>query len=120
MNIIKEETPEILSSQTNEPDPNMDQKPIIINSNDIDDGFRTPSDLDHKIPYPKLCPPPPRKRRPPPQQHHRRPTGKRTRAPPPILILDDSTEIQSLFFPETMGPIIKKAKLDHHHHHQQS
>ncbi|KAM7468086.1 hypothetical protein LguiB_015648 [Lonicera macranthoides] len=78
---------------------------------DDNDGFRTPTSLDHKIPVTKQCPPAPRKKR---EKHFS--SRKRKLETPRSgrnLQLDLTDEIESLFPPsvkENLGRRIKKAR----------
>uniref|UniRef100_A0A5B6YW67 Cyclin-dependent protein kinase inhibitor SMR3-like n=1 Tax=Davidia involucrata TaxID=16924 RepID=A0A5B6YW67_DAVIN len=78
---------------------------------DDDDGFRTPTSLDHKIPVITQCPQAPRKLKP-------QPSTKRKLSPKlrrNLQVLDLSEEVVSLFPPtlqDNMGRKIKKARRD--------
>ncbi|KAL8094735.1 hypothetical protein AgCh_036307 [Apium graveolens] len=98
------------------------QKPLISSSkqctssnnddqdlDDDNDGFRTPTSLDHRIPVMKQCPPPPRKRRVP--------SRKRKLSSPLLMrttlqLIDASQEIIDSMFPrrENNHHKIKKAR----------
>ncbi|XAR68951.1 hypothetical protein NMG60_11000375 [Bertholletia excelsa] len=77
-----------------------------------DDGFRTPTSSDHKIPTAKHCPPPPKKPR------IRFPSKRKASLLPPlisqnVLLLDLSKEVESMFPPtlrEDLGRKIKRAR----------
>ncbi|CAA3024402.1 Hypothetical predicted protein [Olea europaea subsp. europaea] len=56
-----------------------------------DDGFKTPTSLDHKIPVIEQCPPAPKKIRPQPS------TSTKRKASPRTLQFDISTEVESMF-----------------------
>ncbi|CAI9780124.1 unnamed protein product [Fraxinus pennsylvanica] len=56
-----------------------------------DDGFKTPTSLDHKIPVIEQCPPAPKKTRPQPS------TSTKRKASPRALQFDYSTEVESMF-----------------------
>lgn len=98
------------------------QKPLISSSkqhtsstndnhdrDDEDDGFRTPTSLDHRIPVMKQCPPPPRKRRV---------SSRKRKLSSPLLmrttlqLIDASQEIINSMFPqrENNHHKIKKAR----------
>ncbi|KAL1813197.1 hypothetical protein DCAR_0625494 [Daucus carota subsp. sativus] len=80
-----------------------------LDLNDDNDGFRTPTSLDHRIPVMKQCPPPPRKRSV---------SSRKRKIPSPLLmrttlqLLDVSQElIESMFPPrEDKSHKIKKAR----------
>ncbi|KAK7825632.1 cyclin-dependent protein kinase inhibitor SMR3 [Quercus suber] len=69
---------------------------------DDDDGFRTPTSLDHKIPESLRCPPAPRKPKPIPST--KRKAGRRR------IMLDLSNEIDSLFPPALLVDLRVKIK----------
>ena len=69
---------------------------------DDDDGFRTPTSLDHKIPESLQCPPAPRKPKPIPST--KRKAGRRR------IMLDLSNEIESLFPPALLVDLHVKIK----------
>ncbi|KDP44228.1 hypothetical protein JCGZ_05695 [Jatropha curcas] len=80
---------------------------VKINQDD-DDGFKTPTSLDQKIPIILPCPPAPRKPK-------SLPTNKRKSLAPPgrRVLLDLSNEIESLFPPSLradLGGKIKKTR----------
>lgn len=62
---------------------------------DDNDGFKTPTSLDHKIPLMISCPPAPRKPKSLPSTKRRAPAAPNRR-----VLLDLSNEIQSLFPPD--------------------
>ncbi|XP_007027037.2 PREDICTED: uncharacterized protein LOC18597768 [Theobroma cacao] len=76
---------------------------------DDDDGFKTPTSLDHKIPVIKQCPPAPRKPQPAPL-----PSNKRKASSSPItrrnLQVDLSLEIESLFPRPLLADLHRKVK----------
>ncbi|KAF5751464.1 hypothetical protein HS088_TW02G00478 [Tripterygium wilfordii] len=81
------------------------QPPREFGCDDIDDqndGFRTPTSSDHKIPVVLQCPPAPRKPRSLP--------SKRKSSCQRVLVLDLSKEIESLFPPNLVGNKIKKVR----------
>ncbi|KAM4083263.1 hypothetical protein ACJW30_08G043100 [Castanea mollissima] len=69
---------------------------------DDDDGFRTPTSLDHKIPQSLQCPAAPRKPKPIPST--KRKAGRRR------IMLDLSNEIESLFPPAVLVDLRVKIK----------
>ncbi|KAF3965843.1 hypothetical protein ACB098_08G043800 [Castanea mollissima] len=69
---------------------------------DDDDGFRTPTSLDHKIPQSLQCPAAPRKPKPIPST--KRKAGRRR------TMLDLSNEIESLFPPAVLVDLRVKIK----------
>lgn len=85
---------------------------------DDDEGFRTPTSPDHKIPVITHCPPAPKKTR----QKSNPSTMKRKASPTTTrraLHLDLSSEVESMFAPPIQdGDVdskIKKARRDHDH-----
>lgn len=77
---------------------------------DDDDGFKTPTSLDHKIPVTKQCPPAPRK-----PKTSLRPARKRklSLSIPRSLRQDFSGEVESMFSPVPLCDLhneIKKAR----------
>lgn len=72
---------------------------------EADEGFKTPTSSDHKIPVILQCPPAPRKPKPIPSRR------KRKANCPPRILLDLSKQIDSLFpSPLDLGSKIKKVK----------
>ncbi|XVF76631.1 hypothetical protein PTKIN_Ptkin13bG0281800 [Pterospermum kingtungense] len=79
---------------------------------DHDDGFRTPTSLDHKIPVIKQCPPAPRKPKPLPSNKRKASpsggsTSPRARMSPQ---LDFSQEVESLFPRPLLADLHRKVK----------
>ncbi|XVF20061.1 hypothetical protein REPUB_Repub11eG0165700 [Reevesia pubescens] len=69
----------------------------------INDGFKTPTSLDSKIPVMLKCPPAPRKPKPLPISTKRKAFGRR-------IILDLTKEIESLFPPALLADLGNKIK----------
>ncbi|XP_040994037.1 cyclin-dependent protein kinase inhibitor SMR3-like isoform X1 [Juglans microcarpa x Juglans regia] len=74
------------------------------NVEDDDDGFKTPTSLDNKIPVVLQCPPAPRKPKPRAVQTKRRGAARRR------ILLDLSNEIESLFPPALLVDLSGKIK----------
>lgn len=89
-----------------------------------DDGIRTPTSLDHKIPVMRQCPPAPRKAACKPlgtsqsiSSSSRTTTTTKRKLPPRrnLQLIDVSKEVESMFPPlvfANIGKKIKKARLD--------
>ncbi|KAI3447687.1 hypothetical protein Pfo_004352 [Paulownia fortunei] len=69
-----------------------------------DDGFRTPTSLDHKIPAITQCPPAPKKTRPQPSKLKRQASPASRRS----LQFDASAEFESIFLPMTREYVEEK------------
>ncbi|OMO66261.1 hypothetical protein CCACVL1_21238 [Corchorus capsularis] len=97
----------------------IDVKPDDNNDQEEEDGFKTPTSFEHKIPVTKQCPPAPRKPKPRNFSSNKRkasptptttPTQRRTRQQ-----LDLSQEVESLFPAPLLADLhrkIKKARTD--------
>ncbi|MBA0551497.1 hypothetical protein Golob_022379 [Gossypium lobatum] len=94
----------------------QDKKKIIslgelrANDDGDDDGFKTPTSLDHKIPVMKQCPPAPRKPKP-------LSSNKRKPSSPPssggdrnLLKIDFAKEVESLFPSDVLADTHRKVK----------
>ncbi|CAI9766267.1 unnamed protein product [Fraxinus pennsylvanica] len=77
----------ISSSREESENPCLEQSQVA----ESDDGFKTPTSLDHKIPVMEQCPPAPRKTRPQPS------TSTKRKASPGTLQFDISTAVESMF-----------------------
>ncbi|KAK8485308.1 hypothetical protein V6N13_024300 [Hibiscus sabdariffa] len=103
--VVEEEEVDVVKRAALELQENKNSKMISLGemkvSHDDDDGFKTPTSLDHKIPVMNQCPPSPRKRKPPPSNKRKpSPSSSTCRN----LQLDFSKEVDSLF------PSDKKAR----------
>ncbi|KAE8704505.1 putative Pectinesterase-2 precursor [Hibiscus syriacus] len=82
-----------------------------------DDGFKTPTSLDHKIPVMKQCPPAPRKPKPLPS-NKRKPSASSSGANTcRILQIDFSIEVESLPPSRLLADMhrnVKKARKEDH------
>ncbi|XWS67058.1 hypothetical protein CRYUN_Cryun05aG0254000 [Craigia yunnanensis] len=76
---------------------------------DDDDGFKTPTSLDHKIPVIKQCPPAPRKPKPLPSNKRKASPSSSTRTRR-NLQLDLSQEVESLFSRPLLADLHRKVK----------
>ncbi|XVF55291.1 hypothetical protein PTKIN_Ptkin06aG0025100 [Pterospermum kingtungense] len=70
-------------------------------TDDDDDGFKTPTSLDQKIPVMKQCPPAPRKPKPTPSNKRKASIN---------LVLDLSQEVESLFPRALLDDLHRKVK----------
>ncbi|CAA2973197.1 Hypothetical predicted protein [Olea europaea subsp. europaea] len=77
----------ISSSREEQENPCLEQFRVA----ESDDGFKTPTSLDHKIPVIEQCPPAPKKTRAQPS------TSTKRKASPRTLQFDYSTEVESMF-----------------------
>ncbi|KAH6802560.1 hypothetical protein C2S51_034006 [Perilla frutescens var. frutescens] len=99
-----------------EDEPEPDKATASHRESEDDDGFKTPTSSDHRIPAITQCPPAPKKFRPPPSKL------KRKAASPPAssrsIELDSSAEVESIFCPivkdqdDTQQHKIKKPRTD--------
>ncbi|KAK8662825.1 hypothetical protein V6N13_024712 [Hibiscus sabdariffa] len=83
-----------------------------------DDGFKTPTSLDHKIPVMKQCPPLPRKPKPPPS-NKRKPSPSPSSSTCRNLQLDFSKEVDSLFPTDFLAHMHRKVKKARKQDHKQ-
>jgi hypothetical protein len=82
--------------------PSVEAFQIEDDKDDDDDGFKTPTSLDRKIPVIFQCPPAPRKPKSLPSAKRKSPQGR--------VLLDLSNEIESLFPPALAGDLGGKIK----------
>ncbi|XP_073275388.1 uncharacterized protein [Primulina huaijiensis] len=75
---------------------NAENEPENSVPGDDDDGFKTPTSSDHKIPAITQCPPPPRKIRTQPSKSKRKASTDRARR---NLRFDELVEVGSIFLP---------------------
>ncbi|XP_059647029.1 cyclin-dependent protein kinase inhibitor SMR14 [Cornus florida] len=92
--------------------PSLGELDATVDEDDHNNGFRTPTSLDHKIPVITQCPPAPRKIRTFTSSAKRKMLPRLRRN----LQLDLSKEVESMFPPivqDDIGRKIKKARRDH-------
>ncbi|XVE76360.1 hypothetical protein DITRI_Ditri12bG0166000 [Diplodiscus trichospermus] len=82
----------------------------IMANDDDNDGFRTPTSLDHKIPAIKQCPPAPRKPKPLPSNKRKASASSSNRTRSNLHELDLSHEVESLFPMPLLADLHRKVK----------
>jgi hypothetical protein len=82
--------------------------PCSVEEDEDNDGFKTPTSLDHKIPVILQCPPAPRKPKPKSIPSTKRKAGRRR------ILLDLSIEIESMFPPALLVDLSGKIKKIRH------
>ncbi|KAK9290094.1 hypothetical protein L1049_008258 [Liquidambar formosana] len=92
--------------------PSLGEFKVVDEEDDGNDGFRTPTSLENKIPVIKQCPPAPRKPKPIPSTKRKVPSSGARRN---LRLLDLSKDVESLFPQPLLADIgrkIKKARKD--------